>query len=266
MDTTTRKLQFDSPHHKVRTFGISDFDHALDGGIGHGETWIIAGPTGSGKTTIGVQFLAHGVACGEPGLYISSTESPARMLHYFSESCPDLEFAVTNKQLAILDPSPFFTELRQNVSQKKSSHQDNWNAIWRFAQDVVKQSRYQDAQRIVIDPITPLLFAHESMAELWDLAQMLITSFGQNNGSSTLMMHTIGGSEKHRNISDVMEEIAGGCIHVQHKIDQHASDEIQIEILKHRHHPIKQRFLRYQINENGQLTVPTEVFPYDIAS
>src|SRR3954471_1245491 len=59
--------------------GIPGLDGVLRGGLFPGEPYIVRGIAGTGKTTLGVQFLMAGVRRGEPTLYITLTE-PERVL------------------------------------------------------------------------------------------------------------------------------------------------------------------------------------------
>ncbi len=60
-------------------FGIPDLDAMLGGGLPSGSTTLIYGPTGAGKTTLSLHFLAEGTRRGEPGLMAGFHESPVRL-------------------------------------------------------------------------------------------------------------------------------------------------------------------------------------------
>jgi KaiC/GvpD/RAD55 family RecA-like ATPase len=56
--------------------GIKDLDEFLDGGFGKSTFNIVAGTPGSGKSTVGLQFLLEGInQYDEPALYISLEEN-----------------------------------------------------------------------------------------------------------------------------------------------------------------------------------------------
>ncbi len=55
--------------------GVPGLDDLLDGGYPSNRVHLIEGQPGSGKTTLGLQFLMEGVAKGESGLYITLSES-----------------------------------------------------------------------------------------------------------------------------------------------------------------------------------------------
>lgn len=59
--------------------GTPGLDALLGGGLWRGSTTLVSGPTGSGKTTLGVQFALEGARKGEPSLYINFQENPAQM-------------------------------------------------------------------------------------------------------------------------------------------------------------------------------------------
>jgi circadian clock protein KaiC len=69
--------------------GVGGLDKMLGGGLPAGSTTMIMGPTGIGKTTLGLQFLA---CCSEaePGLFFGFYETPARIRVKADEVCRPL--------------------------------------------------------------------------------------------------------------------------------------------------------------------------------
>ncbi|MBI2078937.1 MAG: circadian clock protein KaiC [Euryarchaeota archaeon] len=59
--------------------GVADLDEILEGGFPRGNTILVAGGSGIGKTTLGFQFLCDGAKRREPSCFISVTE-PTMML------------------------------------------------------------------------------------------------------------------------------------------------------------------------------------------
>jgi circadian clock protein KaiC len=57
--------------------GVAGLDKLLHGGLLAGSSTALLGPPGSGKTLLGLHFLAEGARQGERGLYFGLNESPA---------------------------------------------------------------------------------------------------------------------------------------------------------------------------------------------
>jgi circadian clock protein KaiC len=55
--------------------GINGLDMVLGGGLPRNRLYLVEGDPGVGKTTLALQFLLHGVARGEPALYITLSET-----------------------------------------------------------------------------------------------------------------------------------------------------------------------------------------------
>jgi len=62
------------------TFGIPALDDMLAGGLVRESSTLVAGSPGSGKTLLGLHFLAEGARQGEPGLYYGFVETPTRLV------------------------------------------------------------------------------------------------------------------------------------------------------------------------------------------
>lgn len=60
--------------------GISGLDDMVETGFWGGSTTLVAGPTGSGKTIIGLHFIRQGVLNGEPGVYVGFQENPVQLV------------------------------------------------------------------------------------------------------------------------------------------------------------------------------------------
>jgi circadian clock protein KaiC len=69
--------------------GNEQLDLLLGGGVPVASTTMIMGPSGIGKTTLGLQFLSKSSA-GEPGLMFSFYETPTRLRVKADSLCPAL--------------------------------------------------------------------------------------------------------------------------------------------------------------------------------
>jgi circadian clock protein KaiC len=60
-------------------WGVPGLDPMLDGGSWAGSATLLAGPTGSGKTTAGIQFIIEGLRRGERCLLVNFQENPTQL-------------------------------------------------------------------------------------------------------------------------------------------------------------------------------------------
>ena len=60
--------------------GIEGLDYILKGGLPRNRLYLVEGNPGTGKTTMGLQFLLEGERKGETGLYITLSESKPELI------------------------------------------------------------------------------------------------------------------------------------------------------------------------------------------
>jgi circadian clock protein KaiC len=82
--------------------GIPDLDAMLHGGFLTGDSILIAGPAGTGKTLLSTHFIAAGVATGETGVIAVFEERPERYLERARSTGVDLRKMVADGRLEIL--------------------------------------------------------------------------------------------------------------------------------------------------------------------
>ena len=56
--------------------GIPELDKMMGGGVLEGDSLLIAGPSGTGKSALATQFIAAGLRNGEPGIIAIFEERP----------------------------------------------------------------------------------------------------------------------------------------------------------------------------------------------
>jgi circadian clock protein KaiC len=61
------------------SMGIPDLDRMMGGGVLEGDSLLIAGPSGTGKTALATQFIAAGLRRGEPGIMAIFERTPERV-------------------------------------------------------------------------------------------------------------------------------------------------------------------------------------------
>jgi circadian clock protein KaiC len=62
---TNHKSDHDKGQRRLST-GVRELDVFMGGGIPEGDSLLVAGPSGAGKTVLGIQYIAEGLTKGEP--------------------------------------------------------------------------------------------------------------------------------------------------------------------------------------------------------
>lgn len=89
--------------------GITGLDEILHGGLLPGRTYLVRGGPGTGKTTLGLHFLAAGAQQGEKVLFITLEEDEARL----RTDAAQLGLDLTNVNFLDLSPeSGYFAEVQ----------------------------------------------------------------------------------------------------------------------------------------------------------
>jgi circadian clock protein KaiC len=106
--------------------GIPSLDKLLNGGIEKGTTTIISGPTGVGKTTLGVQYMKEAAGRGENSIIYTFEESPEIIIERSEGINIPMNDMLNNCSLEIekinplkYSPSEFLNKVRTKVEKRE---------------------------------------------------------------------------------------------------------------------------------------------------
>ena len=127
--------------------GIPGLDEIIEGGLPKGRLHLVTGTAGSGKTTLGIQFLYAGATeYGENGLFVTLQEELSDTAKDMARYGWDLEKLVQEKKLAML-PSPIPFEV---------SYCPGGADIDSLLDTIHKKAMEVNAQRLVFDSLAQL--------------------------------------------------------------------------------------------------------------
>ena len=86
--------------------GIDSLDSLLGGGIERGTVTLITGPSGVGKTTLGVQFMKAAAERGERSVLYSFEEAAATIVHRLEATGTPLNQMIDEGTLALVEAEP----------------------------------------------------------------------------------------------------------------------------------------------------------------
>ena len=133
--------------------GIPGLDGLLEGGFFEKTAIVLIGSSGTGKTTFAAQFLMHGIENKEQALYISLEEPPEQII----KAGEAMGFDISKH----IDKNLFFIHLKGKNFKKMIEEQ--------LPQLVKARSGYELTTRIVIDPMTPVIWATTDKLEQREL-------------------------------------------------------------------------------------------------
>jgi circadian clock protein KaiC len=89
-------------NHRRLSFGIPELDKMLGGGVREGDSILVAGSSGTGKSILASQFIAEGIRQGEPGIVAVFEERPQAYAERATSLGLDLETPQKDGKLEIL--------------------------------------------------------------------------------------------------------------------------------------------------------------------
>jgi len=189
--------------------GIRGLDDILEGGFPANRCILLSGEPGTGKSIFGLQFLAAGIAVGQPGVCVSVDQKPQHLLNDASRFGWNLDAAVSVGMLTVLDASPYFTATRNKT---KNAVPIDARSI---ATDLSNQVRRIGAKRLVIDSLTSLVPPDMSRSEAHDYLRSVVLSLEDNMGCTVLLTSRAGSPGDPQALCEAAEYLVSGIIELK---------------------------------------------------
>jgi circadian clock protein KaiC len=222
--------------------GIPSLDKIIEGGLARGDTVIVAGQPGTGKTTLGLQFLVHGATkCGENGVYASVIESGEKLKRNAKRFGWDLDLLEKEGKLQLV------------------SLQSTMKAGVSTALETVLESLHNvNARRLVFDSLSALMTAFESTAEARSFLHIML-KFLEAANCTTLMISEVPWGKQQ--LSTNFEEFLGDGLIVLDATFDNSRVRRRIYIPKMRGTEHRLEGYDYYITREGFALAPTPIPP-----
>jgi len=162
---------------KVKT-GVPGLDDMLEGGLIPGRAYVVSGTSGTGKTSLAMQFLLEGARSGERVVYVSIDEPPNEVkqnMGTFGWDIGRIQVFDATPDVMNYDKTPvrdvsterkvvYFSDIGPEIRQ--TSDRNPVDMTISTLQEILKQEmRARKYSRIVVDSLTSLRYFYIKTSE-----------------------------------------------------------------------------------------------------
>ena len=163
-----------NPARRLRrlSIGIPELDKMMGGGILEGDSLLVAGPSGTGKSALATQFIAEGLRNGEPAIMAIFEERPQRYTDRADSFGLNLEMPQQKGKLEILYLRPLDLSVDETM------------------QEVLDAVERVGAKRVVIDSLVGFEMALAPNFRT-DFRESLYRMIGALTGAGVTILSTV---------------------------------------------------------------------------
>lgn len=236
--------------YRLVTTGTTGLDEVLMGGLPGAAVHLVQGEPGTGKTTIGLQFLLDGLSKGEQGLFATVSQSRADLLRIAASHDMDIS------GIEIHEISP--VDLAAHRASEQSILHTSELELDELLQSLHARIRENNFQRFVFDSLVelrlltsePNLYRREILGLKAALTQRDVTA---------LLIDYRGHSLEDRQL----EGLVHGVISLHRRNPDVGVTHRRLEVEKMRGHPYVEGYHDFRITTGG-LTVYPRVVPASV--
>ena len=223
--------------------GVSGLDDILSGGLPVGQMYLLEGTPGTGKTTVAMQFIMHGIRNGEQALYITLSESRLEL----EASARSHGWNVNELSIAEFVPAEASLSPDQQYTVFHPSEVELASTIQKLT-SIVEERK---PKRLVIDSLSELrLLAADTMRYRRQLLALKQFFVGRDTTVLLLDDRSAEGSDMQ------LQSIAHGVLRLDKVQRTYGVTRRQVEIVKMRGIAYREGFHDYTIETGGVCIYP----------
>ena len=221
--------------------GVPGLDEILSGGLTAGRIYLVEGSPGTGKTTLGLQFLLQGLAKGEAGLYIT-----------LSETADELDAVAESHDWSIDDLSIY------ELSDDQRLDPDTQQSILHPAE--IELDETSKGVMDQVERVNPARVVFDSLSEMRLLAQsplryrrqiLALKQFFSSRSCTVLLL-----DDKSNQADQHLHSIAHGVLSLEQMAQEFGKERRRINILKMRGIKFRGGYHDYMLDTGGLRIFP----------
>ena len=223
--------------------GIEGLDNILCGGFTPNRMYLCEGVPGSGKTTLGMQFLAAGARNGESVLYVTLSESAEELREIAQSHGWTLE-GITIRELI---PSERSLEPHDQYTVFHPSEVELTETTMHILQDVEQLK----PRRVVFDSLSELrLLAGNPLRYRRQI--LALKQFFAGRKCTVLLLDDLTATDRDLQV----QSIAHGVLSLEQLVPEYGSDRRRLRVVKYRGKIFRGGFHDYAIRTGGMAVFP----------
>ena len=224
-------------------FGIPGLDDILAGGLARGRVYLLEGSPGTGKTTMGTQFLMAGRDAGEQVLYITLSETEEEL----RESAHSHDWQLDKVDLFELVPPEALLDEEQQQSLLYSSDLELGETTRRIF-EVFERVR---PSRVVLDSLSEIrLLAQSSLRYRRQI--LALKHYFAKQDATVLMLDDLTASDQDKTV----HSIAHGVIRLEELAPDYGAERRRLRVMKYRGRKFRGGFHDFEIETGGVRVFP----------
>jgi circadian clock protein KaiC len=223
--------------------GIAGLDDILHGGLQSGHVYLVEGDPGTGKTTLGIQFLLAGIAKGEATLYITLAESRQELQAVADSHGFDIS------KIEIFEVQP--PELDAQGSNQYTVFHPSEVELIDVMQNILSKVEKVKAGRIVFDSMSEIrMLARDPLRYRRQI--LSLKQFFVGRGSTVLLLD----DRTSEHLDSQLQSICHGAIRMESIPREYGPLRRQLQVLKFRATRFREGQHDYKISKGGLHVYP----------
>jgi circadian clock protein KaiC len=230
-------------------FGAPGLDDVLNGGLVRNRLYLMEGAPGSGKTTLGLQFLLEGANAGEKGLYITLSETEQEL----RETAASHKWSIPQSiDIFELVPPESLLDEKQQQSLLYSSDLELGETTHRIFQAMDRSK----PSRLVLDSLSEIrLLAQNSLRYRRQI--LALKHYFAQRDVTVLLLDDLTADV----LDKTVHSVAHGVTRLEELTPEYGAERRRLRVLKYRGQPFRGGYHDFTIQTGG-----VQVFPRLVAS